>query len=447
MTARLTFYQFRRRTAQALLGIVAFAVFAFGAVDIEAQAATAVAVLGLLAVWALKKAADGFEVVSTPLYFPLGLVAAVAIVQVASGATAAPYATSGALLSWLVYLAFFFLAANTLCDASIRNRFYQGLLWIVSLAAGLGIGQWLTSSGTVYWFRPVPGGEPFGPFANGEHFAALIVLAFPVALMQALRRRSRKHYFFAACAVMIAALAFLDSAAGLIIVAVQLVALAAMVSGLTFASALRSRRRGPNFVWGVLGAIGLGMALLAASWSTGLLRIGAADLESVEAVLERSDGLLTRAEVLETSWRLIEQKPILGHGMGAFRQVFGRMAPRQDGRLWAHAECDPVELGVDAGFLGLAAQGLLLILLLLRARSLNVWGLVIAPLAGAWAHSWFSAPMQTPAVMLVGLALLGCTPGLIERVAVRREKAAAAVAQESSDEQKPVSKRTRRKRQ
>ncbi len=445
MNSGCTFYQFRRRTAQALLGVVAFAVFAFGAVDVAAYTAVALAVLGLLTIWAWKMLTDPLEVVSTPLYYPLGLIAAAATIQVALGATQAPYATSGALLRWLVYLAFFFLAANTLADAAIRKRFHEGLLWIVVVASGLGVAQWLTSIGTVYWSRPVPGGDPFGPFANAEHFAALIVLAFPVALMQALRRRTRKHYFFAACAVMIAALACTDSSVGLTVATVQLVALVAMVSIVTFRSALRSRRRGPSFVWGLLGAAGVGVALLAASWSAGLLRIGAAELESAEAVLERSQGLLTRQEILQASWGLIEQKPLLGHGMGSFRQVFNRVAPRQDGRLWSHAECDPVEMGVDAGLLGLAAQGCLLLLLLFRARSVNVWGLVVAPLAGVWAHSWFSAPMQTPALMLVGLALLGCAPGLTERVAVRRERAAAAVAAESPEESAPVSKRRRRK--
>lgn len=177
-----------------------------------------------------------------------------------------------------------------------------------------------------------------------------------------------------------------------------------------------------------------------------MLRIGVDDLEAVESVLDRNEGLLTRQEALAASWTLIGQKPVLGHGMGSFRQVFGRVAPRQDGRLWRHAGCDPVELGVDAGLLGLAAQGLLLALLLLRARSMNVWGLMIAPLAGAWALSWYSSPLQTPAVALVGLALLGCAPGLTERVAVRRGRSVPESAPDDEPTEEPASTKKRRRR-
>ena len=422
MTAEPTFYGFRRRTAQALLATVAFAVFAFGAVDVWAYTIVAAAILSLLAIWAVKKSFDPFPVVSTSLYYPLALLPGVAVIQLLLGATQAPYATTGALLDWLLYLSFFFLAVNVLADASIRRWFHQGVLWTVAVAALIGIAQWLTSPASVYWFRVVPGAHPFGPFANADHFVVLVELAFPIALMQALRRRSRKHYYFTGCTVMTIAVAGAGSALGLAIIAVQFVVLVATVSGATFRSALLSRRRGPSFVFGLLGAGGLAALLLVASWSIGALRIGAADLEPAQAVLDRNAALLTRANVLEASLSLIEQRPMLGHGLGSFGKVLARVAPSRDGWLWTHAQCDPLELGVEAGLFGLAAQGLLLILLLLRFRSINFLGLVAAPLAGAWAHSWYSTPIQTPAVVLTALALLGSAPGLTERVAVRRDR-------------------------
>ena len=423
-----TFYRFRRRTAQALLTTLTWAVLAFGAVDTWAYSIVVAAVLSLLAVWGVKKINDPFPVVATPLYLPLGLMLLAAIVQTALGTSSAPYATSGALLDWLLYAAFFFLAANTLTDASIRAWFLPGFVALVSVATLVGIVQRLTVAGAVYWFRVAPGGRPFGPFANAEHFVALITLVFPVALTLALRQSRRRHYYFAACGILAAALIGARSIPALAVVAAQFVFLTSWLSVSSFRSALRSRRRGPGFLLGLMGAGALAALLLYVSWDLGALRIGAARVESAGALLERSQQGLTRDELFETSWALIGDKPILGHGLGAFGPVFARVAPMQNGPYWSHAQCDPLELAVDAGLFGVAAQGLLLLLLLWRGRNLNVWGLVITPLAGAWAYSWFSAPMQTPAVVLAGLALLACTPGLSDRVAVRRTRTRKPVA-------------------
>lgn len=426
MTTGSTFYHFRRRTAQALLATLTFAIFAFGGVDVEFYSVILAAVLLALLVWTLRKISRPFAIVSTPLYIPLGLMVMAAVCQVALGSSAAPYSTAGALLDWLLYAAFFFLAVNTLADASIRSWFLQLFMAAVSVAVLVGIAQWLTVPGTVYWFRETPGVRPFGTFASADHFIVLVELAFPVALTLALRKTTYKLLYFLACAIMTAALIGAESEVGLAVIGVQFVFLTVTISTVSFRSAARSRRRGPIFVYGLAGAMALAGFLVLASWTMGVLRIGSAELEAAALVVERSQPGLTPDEVLDASWRLIKEKPFLGHGLGAFGQVLARTASTQEGPYWSHAQSDPVELIVEAGALAFMAQGLVLVILLWRARNLNVWGFVITPLAGAWAHSWFSAPIQTPAVMLAGLALLACTPGMTERVAVKRARARKA---------------------
>lgn len=420
MTLPVQFYSFRRRTAQGLTAIVAFAVFAFGAVDVEAYALVLAAVLALLAAWTVKKVADPFPVVLTPLYIPVGLMALAAVVQVLLGRTEAPYETGGALLDWALYAAFFFLAVNTLTDASLRKSYYDWFVGIVSLAALVGMVQALTVPGSVYWFREVPGVRPFGPFASADHFIVLVELAFPVALTLGLRDRARQLYYFLACILMALSLAASGSKTGLAVLAVQFVFVVAAMTAGSYRSALRSRRRGPAFVFGLLGSVALGMTFLLAAWNMGVLRISTAELEPAQALLARNEGLLARADVLDTTWKLIRQQPWIGHGFGAFGLVFDRAAPQRDVFAWTHAQCDPLELGVETGLVGLLAQALLIGMILWRARSLRMWGLAVTPLAGAWAHSWFSTPIQTPALVLAALALLACTPGMTERVAVKR---------------------------
>ncbi len=422
MSPSSTFYILRFRTAQALLGLIALAVFAFGAVDVWAFSVIAAATLGLTAAWALRKWRNPFPVIVTALYAPFGLMVVIGGLQLLMGTSQAPYATGGSLLAWLVYLAFLFLAANALADPGIRIEYLRGFLAVVSLACLLGLAQWITQTGSVYWLRAAPGARIFGPFADAEAFAVLIELAFPVALTVALRGGRRQHYYLGACAVMALALAGTRSAVGVAVVAAQLVCVTAAMTASEYRVALHSRRRGPRFVAGLLGAGALGVLLIAGAWSMGLLRVGTAELESVQTVLDRSERVLTRGEALQTSRALLAEKPLLGHGLGSFGQVFSRAAPREDGWYWKHLQSDPLELAIEAGWPALAAQVLLLAVLLLRTRGLNMWGLVIAPLAGAWVHSWFAAPVRTPAVMLAGLALLALAPGLSARVAVKRRR-------------------------
>lgn len=404
-----------------MLALVACATFGFGAVDSLVWTAIALAIFAMLAVWALRKLWRPFPLVTTGLYAaPLALALAAAV-QCLSGGSETAYSTSGELLRWMAHAAFFLVAVNALSDPAVRAFYLRGFVVIVGLAAAVGICQWLTVPHLVYWFREAPGAQPFGPFANRDHFAVLIELAFPIALTSAFRHRTHKLYYFAVAALLAAAVAGTHSKAAFAIVAIQAAFLTLLFGSASAKTALRSRRRGPRVLQELAGVGLLVCLLLGVGWSVGLLRISSQ--QGSTGLLP--DEALTRGEVRQGAIALIAEKPWLGHGFGAFRQAFRRFAPRQDGFEWQHAQSDPLELVVDAGLAGLLAQVIVLALALWRARNASAWGFVIAPLAGAWAHSWTTSPLHTPAVALAGLALLACLPGLTARRAVKHARQAA----------------------
>ena len=417
-----TEYGFRRRMAAALLALVGFATFCFGAVDPAAWAAIVVATFALLAIWAVRKLWRPSRTVWTWLVGPLLLLAATGALQLLTGGTEIPYATSGELLRWLAYAAFFLLAVNALEDASIRLWYLGGFLVVVCAAGLIGVVQGLTIPHLVYWSRAAPGAQPFGPFADVEQLAVLIELAFPVALTLALRRSNHKIHYFAACGALVIAVAGSGSRTALAIVAAQLVFVALLFAAGSTRSALASRRRGPHALENLLGGGALAVLLLLAAATMGALRIGS---EAAPAVANQA---LSPKQVRLAAWELVEQQPWLGHGLGAFSQAFRRVKPLDDGLEWKRAQCDPLELIVEAGLPGLLAQLSLFGLALWRARNRTAWGGVIAPLAGAWTHSWFAFPLSAPAVTLSALALLACLPGVTARVEVRGSASSSEAA-------------------
>ena len=120
--------------------------------------------------------------------------------------------------------------------------------------------------------------------------------------------------------------------------------------------------------------------------------------------------VLTRSDVLSTSWDLIQEKPALGHGLGAFAPVFATSTPRRDGFHWEHGYSDPVELAVELGLAGVALQLIVLALIAFDRRELRAWIAFAMPLAIVWAHSWVRSPLRMPALVLVALALLAMLP-------------------------------------
>ena len=88
-----------------------------------------------------------------------------------------PWETLRWLSRFLAYGAFFLLVAGFLPERALEKR----LPWlVVSSGFGLsvlGIVQYLTWNGKIFWVIPVYQGHPFGPWVNSNHFSGYVEMA------------------------------------------------------------------------------------------------------------------------------------------------------------------------------------------------------------------------------------------------------------------------------
>jgi hypothetical protein len=393
-----TFYHFRARTATVLLSILIFSVAAFGTVDTWAEAVVVAAVFLVAFTWAGRYLFLPFPLIGKWHVVPLVLVALAALAQLSLGVTPHPYETAGELLKWLTYIAFFLLLVNALSDQWIRGRFVRSLAWFGFVISAVALVQHYVSPDAAYGFREAPSATIFGPFADRNHFAVLIELLFPGALLIALRASEGRFLYFVLCGLMLAAVIVSQSRAGFVIVMAEF---AVLVLARAVLVARRSSRRRKSKA----------LLSLAAMVAVGIVLILAAGVDRLRERFEPetlSRGM-SRFAVASQTWDLYQQKPWLGYGLGLFDEVFaGHVSDRDEGR-WNAAHCDPVQLPMEAGVAGLLAQALMICLLLARRRSSRVWLGGVLPLAAAYAHSCVEFPLQMPSLVLTALAILAWT--------------------------------------
>ncbi len=179
----MTRYQFRVHSANVLFTILVFAVMAFGAVERWALTFVEVSIMLLALVWVVRRAFRPFPLEGNVFAWPLIGIVLMAVLQSVMGWSAAPYQTSGEALKWTALLAYFLMWAHVFRDESTRSRFSLLLTWFGFLVAVLALVQFYSSPDLLYWFRPAPTAQPFGPFVDRNHYAVLMELVLPGALL------------------------------------------------------------------------------------------------------------------------------------------------------------------------------------------------------------------------------------------------------------------------
>ena len=178
-----------------LCALISFAVLAHGGVEDWARAVLQTGVAFLFLIWALRFYFNEQEQpLSSPLLPPLALFFLVGLGQWFFRATASSFSTRVELLLLLATLLFLFLcvqAFRTLQDWRTFVWFGMGLGFVISV---FGILQHLTFNGKLYWVRELTyGGIPFGPYVNRNHFAGLMELLIPLALVPLVLGKVRRE--------------------------------------------------------------------------------------------------------------------------------------------------------------------------------------------------------------------------------------------------------------
>jgi hypothetical protein len=159
-----------------LCALVAFAVLAYGAVEVWSQSIVEIAVAALFVFWAARLAAFcGTKIKWNPLNWPFLAFFAIGVAQLFFQTTASGFSTRVELLRLGTYFLFFFLLAQAFQGRSALSGLAWFLMVFSFLVSLFGIIQYFTSNGKIYWLESmaVPS-DFFGPYVNRNHFAGFV---------------------------------------------------------------------------------------------------------------------------------------------------------------------------------------------------------------------------------------------------------------------------------
>ena len=321
--------------------LLAFAVIAQGAVEGWSEGVLEIGAALLFVWWGLLFARGEVSRVRWNwLLAPVAGLWVFVVAQYLVGLTAVPFLSRVEIMKYSALAILTFLAVQ----AYETLEQWQGFVWFV-LALGfavsvLGILQYFTFNGKLYWFRELrSGGLPFGPYVNRNHFAGLVELIIPTGfalLVLRAERRDRTPLIAILTLLPIGAL-FLSASRGGIIgffIGVGLVMVLAFI-----------RQRGRNLV--VAGALVFVFAGALVGWlGIGPTLARFAAYQKVEVTEQR------RAELVKETWRIFADHPAAGTGFGTFQAELPHYALAYHGDFVYHAHNDYLEALADTGLLG-----------------------------------------------------------------------------------------------
>jgi O-antigen ligase len=388
-----------------LLFVLAFAVFAFGAVEVWSISAVEILAAILFLVWTLSVFRDSeIKITLNPLLYPLLGFMAIGGAQLLLHRSEYPYLTRVNLLLLAAYAILFFLTTQ----AFRGRRDLARLAWFLSVlcfAVSLfGIAQHFTSENTIYWFRKLAvGGAVFGPYVNRNHYAGFVELTLPFPLALMIFRGMRRDVFPLATlfsVIPIGGLILSGSRAGVIGFIFELAVLGLL-------SRSRKTRSGKASI--AVGIVVLaGLALVA--W------LGAGKIIERFSVLRPGEvSIARRLSMDEGGLHLFRAYPVSGSGLGTLIAVYPKFETYYDGHLVDHVHNDYIELLAELGIIG-GLCGLAFLFILFRdARrsyeaeqghfSRAIHAAAIAGIAGLLLHSLVDFNLHIPANAILFLVL------------------------------------------
>jgi len=300
-----------------------------------------------------------------------------------------PAATRAVALSLLIGLLLLVAASTAAARPDARRVLLAAVAGAAMVVAAVGIAETFLGRPLLRTGLP-PHARPFGPFANRNHAAALLLLALPCAVglardLDRERRRRAAGALFLGAGVLLLAVVLNGSRGGL--------AAALLLVG---AIALRARGRpGSRLLLGAL--LGLAIVIPGAGWAR------RHELTTVEERLTLARDAVAMA--CDAPWT--------GIGLGAFGAAYPPHQTVARDLRFRHVESEPIELLVEGGL------PLLLVALAAGATIATVCVRAVWRRGAAWAdaggalgvvavlvHACFDFPLRVPGVVLPLLLVL-----------------------------------------
>ena len=285
-----------------------------------------------------------------------------------------------------------------------------------AISIGLGVLQVSSGDGAWYFYKRTNIGVAVGTFANGNHYATLLMAAIPLlATMATARWRSSSRQPERSLVLALAMAAAAVLAIGVLTnQSTAMLLIGPPVAAATVLLAMRLPRHRIN-----QGLAGIGLLLIAGT--AAVLVIG----KELPA-LGTAASIEKRSEYWSRSLEAVEDQPLTGWGVGSFQQVYRLYEPQIPADRWYvnHAHNDYLEIALEGGVAAIVLMLAFLWWWSLRAR--QIWlshgeleqkGALIAS-AAVLLHSVFDYPLRTAAIaalFAVCLALIAGARGTQRR--------------------------------
>lgn len=336
-----------------------------------------------------------------------------------------PSTTLVAFFKVLAYVGVFILAIQMFDSARRKNTIVTTLIALGCFEAGYGILQFLLGWNKIFGYtNPYDSWVATGTYINRNHFAGLMDLTVPLAFASAFhtyqlwsdpRRRAvstksrgesplefRIVFFLFLAVIMVIGSVFSYSRGGILSVAFALIALSVL-------TIFKVRRKS----WGIL--IG-GLATLALGFS---LWVGVGGLVHRFVKMGQAGYMSTqrRTMIWNDTLHLFASNPILGTGLGTYKDALRPFQAHLVDLTIDHAHNDYMEFGVETGLIGFALLFIPIFYLLVRMvisflkdhrryRSAILLGCIGSTL-GLLIHSLMDFNLQVPANAMIFAAILG----------------------------------------
>lgn len=407
------------------VALLIFGPLAFGAVEPWSMFILHVGAVAAFILWifsALTASRPHLE--PQAIHLPPFVFACLVIGQILAGGSVYRHETVTQFMNFVAYGLIFLIATDL-----FRNEREVRLLCLTLAVLGftlalLGSVQEFTSPGKLYWVRtPKFGGPIFGPYVNRNHYAGVMELLFPFALMGSLKPSltgGKRVLLGFAALLMLSSVFLCGSRGGFISVVLQVVFTGVVLLW-------RSRHVGLVLSFTLV-------TVLAAAFGTWLgsdRLLGRLGDVPNEFQADRTGG---RLQLAKDSLQMFTQHPVTGWGLGTFPVIYPKYRTFVTDLYVNEAHNDFVQLLVETGIIGFSvAIGLLVIvfrrgLLQIRHAIFGTWRTVavcasVIGVVGLSVHSLFDFNLQIPANALlfyVLCAIAGSSsqedPDIIRRV-------------------------------
>jgi len=318
--------------------LLIFAVLSFGAVEDWSIFLFEIGATALGLVWIGRQLALGqVNILKNPLYLPALLFFIVVLVQIAFGTSAYPYVTKYASFQYVSYGIVLWIASNCIRGREQRKAFALIMIVFGACYAFFALTQDLTSNSKLFWIRtPRFPGSIYGSYVNRNHYAGLMEMLAPIALVVSLSRLlpSVQRVFVGFCGILMASTIFLcGSRGGMVAFLLEIVLLGALL--------ISSHRRAPVMLAYATLCVSVLVFIFLSNNGRGLARIG-----------DLSPGI--RPQIMRDSVAMFAKKPVLGWGLDTFPTVYPQYRSFYTNLFINQAHNDYVQLLVETGIIGFA---------------------------------------------------------------------------------------------